>query len=61
MGGGPACEIAQINVQWNPSITDTTENQHFVPYSEVFLTSGRGPGIFSHMSDVRIERMVGSV
>ena len=25
-------------LQWNPSITDTIGNQHFVPYSEVSLT-----------------------
>jgi len=27
-------------VQWNPSIVDTIGNQHFFPYSEVFLTQG---------------------
>ena len=27
-------------VQWNPSITDTIETQHFIRYSEVSLTQG---------------------
>ena len=27
-------------LQWNPSITDTIGNQHFVPYSKVSLTHG---------------------
>ena len=27
-----------VVLQWNPSITDTIKNQHFVPYSEVSLT-----------------------
>ena len=27
-------------VQWNPSITDTVETQHFAPYNEVSLTQG---------------------
>ena len=27
-----------MKLQWNPSITDTSGNQHFVPYSKVSLT-----------------------
>ena len=29
-----------LEIQWNPSITDTIGKQHFVPYSEVSLTQG---------------------
>ena len=29
---------AVMYIQWNPSITDTIGDQHFVPYSEVSLT-----------------------
>ena len=31
-----------MKLQWNPSITDTSENQHFVPCSEVSLTQASG-------------------
>ena len=30
------------NIQWNPSIADTSGNQHFVPYSEVSLAWASG-------------------
>ena len=29
-----------MNIQWNPSIADTIETQHFARYSEVSLTQG---------------------
>ena len=37
------CKYVQ-RLQWNPSIMDTVETQHFVSYSEVSLT--RTSGIF---------------
>ena len=29
-------------IQWNPSVTETIGNQHFVPYSQVSLTHDQG-------------------
>ena len=37
------CQIPVQNtpgIQWNPSISDTIGDQHFVPYSKVSLTQG---------------------
>ena len=36
----PHTPITLTHVQWNPSITDTIGNQHYVHYSGVSLTQG---------------------
>ena len=43
----------KYTIQWNPSIMNTTGNQHFVPYSEAFQAVEHNVAMFSeHSLDV---------
>ena len=50
MENGPS--VQSLGLQWNPSITDTIGNKHFVPCSEVSLTQGL-PYTFSRHGSVK--------
>ena len=50
MENGPS--VQSLELQWNPSITDTIGNKHFVPCSEVSLTQGL-PYTFSRHGSVK--------